>query len=246
MLKRNWIVALALASSAALLAAAPPAPPASVPATAKYAGPVPTTAPADAKPPEAITPKEKTDLFNGKDFTGWVADAKTAAVSDWTIKDGMIECVGKPNGYLRTTAAYTQYKVTVEWRFTKAGNTGVCVHMNPPPATTTRPNAVWPMCIECQGMHGHQGDFWIWSGAHVNEPLKQTNGVIMTTPSAEKPVGEWNTFQVICKDDTVTIIVNGTTMNKVTGSNIKEGWIGLQSEGAGIEVRKVYIEPLEP
>jgi hypothetical protein len=66
----------------------------------------------------------------------------------------------------------------------------------------------------------------------------------MKTPSAEKPLGEWNTYQVVCKDDTVTIIINGTEMNKVTGCNIKEGQIGLQSEGGAIEVRKVTIEPL--
>ena len=44
----------------------------------------------------------------------------------------------------------------------------------------------------------------------------------------------------------INIIVNGTEMNKVTGCNLKEGQIGLQSEGAGIEVRKVTIEPLTP
>jgi hypothetical protein len=35
-------------------------------------------------------------------------------------------------------------------------------------------------------------------------------------------------------------------VRKMTGSNIEEGRIGLQSEGAGIEVRKVMVEPLGP
>ena len=68
----------------------------------------------------------------------------------------------------------------------------------------------------------------------------------MKGPSNEKPVGEWNNYQVVCKDDTVTIIVNGKEMNKVTGCNIKAGWIGLQSEGAALEIRKVTLEPLAP
>lgn len=246
---RNCLLPFAAVCAGFLFTAAQQPPSATAPAT----GPV--LASADAPMPAAITPTEKTELFNGKDFTGWVAGPptlRTAPGSTWSIKDGVIACTGRPNGYLRTEKSYTQYKVTVEWRFTRAGNTGVLVHMNPPPVPPAPPatapviNRTWPMCIECQGLHDHQGDFWIWSGAHVNEPLQQRNGVIMKTPSAEKPVGEWNTYQVVCKDDTVTIIVNGTKMNEVTGCNIKSGQIGLQSEGAGIEVRKVTIEPLSP
>jgi hypothetical protein len=201
-----------------------------------------TTQPTTVPTPEQsnpITPAAKVDLFNGKDLSGWVAFPSDDDHKIWSIKDGILSCVGRPNGYLRTETAYKNYKLTVEWRFTRAGNTGVVVHI-------TGPDRVWPMSIECQGAHLHQGDFWIWSGATVNEPMKQKNGVIMTTPSAEKPVGEWNTYQVVCKDNTVTIINNGTEMNKVTGANLKSGQLALQCEGAAFEVRKVTIEPLTP
>jgi len=191
------------------------------------------------EPAQPTVPTTKIELFNGKDLTGWVSHLKddTDAATVWSVKDGVIACTGKPNGYLRTEKSYASYKVTVEWRFTRAGNTGVLVHINPP-------DKVWPMCIECQGMHDHQGDFWIWSGAKVNEPLERKNGVIMKVPSAEKPVGEWNTYQVVCQADTVTIVVNGQKMNQVTGANITSGQIGIQSEGAAIEVRRITLEPL--
>ena len=131
------------------------------------------------EPAQPIVPTTKIELFNGKDLTGWVSHLKddTDAATVWSVKDGVIACTGKPNGYLSTEKSYANYQVTVEWRFTRAGNTGVLVHINPP-------DKVWPMCIECQGMHDHQGDFWIWSGAKVNEPLARKNGVIMTVPSA--------------------------------------------------------------
>jgi hypothetical protein len=225
---------------------------AAAPAVAPVApGAAPATAPAHLPLPAATVPTGKIDLFNGKDFTGWVAGPPTFRnpAATWSIKDGLIVCTGRPSGYIRTEQSFKQYKLTVEWRFTRAGNTGVLVHINPtsppvPPATQPAIDRVWPKCIECQGMHDHQGDFWIWSGAHVNEPLKQRNGVIMTKPSAEKPTGEWNTYQVLCKDDTVIIVVNGTEMNKVTGSNLTEGQVGLQSEGGAIEIRKVTHDPL--
>lgn len=200
--------------------------------------PAPTTVPTTAQS-NPITPSAKIELFNGKDLVGWTAFPKDETGTIWTIKDGVLVCTGRPNGYLRTEQAYKQFKLTVEWRFTRAGNSGVLVHI-------TGPDKVWPMCIECQGAHLHQGDFWIWSGAAINEPMKQRNGVIMAGPSVEKELGEWNTYQVICKDDTVAILVNGKEMNKVTGANIAAGQVALQCEGGAYEVRKVTIEPLTP
>jgi hypothetical protein len=106
---------------------------------------------------DAITPTTKTELFNGKDTVGW-AIYPEAGKDSWSIKDGILACVGKPSGFLRTEKSYKQYRFTVEWRFTKTGNTGVVVHMTPP-------DAVWPKSIECQGMHKNQGDFYFWNGA---------------------------------------------------------------------------------
>lgn len=187
----------------------------------------------------AITPPAAIELFNGKDLTGWVSfPAKAVADGIWTIQDGAIRCVGRPSGYLRTGKTYRDYRVTVEWKFLKPGNTGVCVHMN-------APEKVWPNCVECQGMHKHQGDFWFQGGATCNEPRTMgKTGIPMKAKDAEKPVGEWNTYQVVCQGDTVTIIVNGQEMNKATACSVTSGWIGLQSEGAEILVRKVLLEPL--
>jgi hypothetical protein len=180
------------------------------------------------------------DLFNGKDFSGWTffMRSNSAPEKTWIITNGVIHCTGRPNGFMRTEKSYRDCRLTVEWRFLKPGNTGVLVDMQ-------LPDKVWPRCVECQGMHDHQGDFWLWGGVTGREPanLKQ-NGIKMLQPSAEKPVGEWNTYQTVCADDSVEIIVNGTSMNKLTGCNVSSGFIGLQSEGAEIEVRKIFLEPL--
>jgi hypothetical protein len=195
---------------------------------------------------DATTPTAKTELFNGKDTAGWTAFPEATSKDTWAVKDGLLVCTGKPNGFLRTTNSYKQYKFTVEWRFVKPGNTGVIVHMTPP-------DAVWPKSIECQGMHDRQGDFYFWNGATVKDgtviPDKKTGkirGYRIGRPgeSAEKPVGEWNTFTTVCDKDTVTIIVNGKEVNKASGANLSEGFIGLQVEGASFEVRRCTLEPL--
>lgn len=195
----------------------------------------------------AEVPTAKTSLFNGKDTTGWTSHLKGDAPADqtWSVKDGLLVCTGTPAGFLRTDKSYEQYKFTVEWRFTKPGNTGVVVHMTPP-------DAVWPKSIECQGMNKSQGDFYLWSGATANNttPLTGKNGEIRgyrigrAGEDAEKPAGEWNTFTVICDKDAVTILVNNKEVNKLAGANISSGFIGLQSEGGAFEVKQAVIEPL--
>ena len=192
----------------------------------------------------AVTPSAKTELFNGKDTAGWVVFPE-AGKDSWSIKDGILACTGKPSGFLRTTQSYKQYRFTVEWRFTKPGNTGVVVHMTPP-------DAVWPKSIECQGMHKNQGDFYFWNGATLSggtELKDKKSGKIRgyrlgKQADAEKPAGEWNTFTTVCDGNTVTIFVNGKEVNKATGTNLSEGFIGLQVEGGAFEVKRCTLEPL--
>jgi hypothetical protein len=204
---------------------------------------------------EPVIPTERMLLFNGKDTSGWVSHLKDSAPAEgtWSVKDGLLICSGAPNGFLRTEGDYSQYRFTVEWRFTKPGNTGVVVHMTPP-------DAIWPMSIECQGAHKNQGDFYLWAGATATEgkPLLNKEGtpvldkegklrgyrIARVGKDAELPVGEWNTYTVVCDKDTVTILVNGQEVNKATGTNLSSGFIGLQSEGGAFEVRKAFIEPL--
>lgn len=195
----------------------------------------------------AEIPSSKISLFNGKDTTGWVSFLKGGAPAEqtWSVRDGLLICTGSPGGFLRTEKSYEQYKFTVEWRFTKPGNTGVVVHMTPP-------DAVWPKSIECQGMNKSQGDFYLWSGATANNttPLNDKEGktfgyrIGRVGADAEKPAGEWNTFTVICDKDTVTILVNDKEVNKLTGANLTSGFVGLQSEGGAFEVKRAEIEPL--
>jgi Domain of Unknown Function (DUF1080) len=199
----------------------------------------PNPAPNSASPE---SPAAETDLFNGKDLNGWVAIPRHIPIENvWTVANGVLHCVGKPAGYLRTEKAYKDYTLKVEWRFIKAGNTGVLVHIN-------GPEKVWPNCVECQGMHKSQGDFWFQGGATCNDPaapLKTAKKNYLTRlgPDSEKPVGEWNTFEVTAVGDQVVVRVNGTEVNRVKQCSTMSGNVGIQSEGAELEIRKVSISP---
>lgn len=190
---------------------------------------------------EPIAPASSVDLFNGKDFTGWklFLPGNADVTRTWCVTNGVIRCEGKPAGYMRTEQDYKDYKLTVEWRFVTAGNTGVLLHMS-------EPDKVWPKSIEAQGMSGNQGDFFVIDGTSFKEQAgTQGRRVPKKGPSNEKPVGEWNTYEIICKGDTIRPFVNGKQMNEATGCNVSSGKICLQSEGSVIEIRKVRLEPAQ-
>ena len=194
----------------------------------------------------AITPTNHIGLFNGKDFTGWTFCMRTNGDSSqtWIVTNGVIHCSGKPNGYLRTIQDYRDYQLTVEWRFVriapKADNSGVLVHMQ-------LPDKVWPMCIQNQGKSGRQGDLFVMAGAECKEHkgMDANTPVPMHGPSVEKTVGEWNTNVTVCAGNGVKACINGKFMNEITECTISSGFIGIQSEGGDIEIRKVFLEPLK-
>ena len=69
--------------------------------------------------------------------------------------------------------------------------------------------------------------------------------VPMRGPPNENPVGEWNTNVTVCADNQVRAIINGKSENKITGCTLSSGAIGIQSEGAQIEIRNIFLEPLK-
>ena len=64
-------------------------------------------------------------------------------------------------------------------------------------------------------------------------------------PPNEKAVGEWNTDRIICRGGEIDLYVNGKFMNKITGGSLMSGFIGIQSEGGEIELKKLTLESLK-
>ncbi len=200
---------------------------------------------ADAVQP--TVPQEKTVLFNGTDFTGWklfLSDAAADVAKTWSVNEGLLRCEGKPSGYMRTETPYADYHLHVEWRWpAKPGNNGVLVHM-------TGDDKVWPKSLECQLQSGSAGDFWVIGGVETAQHAKGDSRVrgrrtIKLHDSSENEPGQWNAYDIICKDDWVVVLVNGKLQNVATKCSERGGKICLQSEGAVIEYRNIWIEPVE-
>ncbi len=206
---------------------------------------------------------EPVSLFDGKDLAGWTADVPEAdknpdIAPSFIVRDGMLVSLGKPLGHLVTDKEYSDYKLTVEYRFPKdGGNCGVLVHASKPRALY----GMFPQSIEVQMMSGHAGDFWcIEENIEVPDmenrrPRKEgqqfgggpadARNIKNLTDDSEKPLGEWNTMVIECKGGEVKVWVNGDLVNHGSKATATKGKIALQAEGTEVEFRKVELEPVE-
>jgi len=196
-----------------------------------------------AQPAEAaVTPTKKIELFDGRTLSGWTfvsAGSNAPAAAIWSVTNGVMWCGGKPNGYARTLTKYRDYQLHVEWRWPNGpGNSGVFLQLNPP-------DRVWPLCFEAQLLAGDAGEVRLNGGARlasVTDP--NIKAVPRRHPSSERPSGEWNSYDIVCRGNTITVRVNGVLQNEVTGTSVDSGFIGLQAEGAPVEFRNVILDKL--
>ena len=174
---------------------------------------------------------ESIKLFNGTDLSGWtyyIEDSTKNPQEEFVVRDSVIALSGT-FGYIRTDSTYSNYKLNVEWRWPdSATNSGIFVQI--------AEDGIWPSCYECQLWTGRAGDLINSGGSDCAEYRNDSN---------EKPVTEWNAAEIICTDSTVTVSINGTEQNRITGISNKSGHIGLQSEGGPIEFRNVTLTPLK-
>ena len=194
---------------------------------------------------------QQVKLFNGQDLDGWdmyLADSNVDPADVWSVENGVIHCKGKPNGYIRTKKEYSDYKLHVEWRWVgKPTNSGVLVH-------TIGDDVIWPRCIEAQLKHKSAGDFvtmqdgtaiTVAGERHTSTSEKKFKGISKQKESSENPPGQWNSYDIVCKGDTITLTVNGILQNTGTESTRTSGAICLQSEGGPIEFRNIKLSPLK-
>lgn len=175
-----------------------------------------------------------TDLFNGKDLSGWktiLGNGKPDDGNTFHVHDGVIVVSGKPNGYFYTEKSYKNYILRYDWKFIKDGNSGLLVHIQ-------GPQRVWPRCIEVQGMQRDHGNIF---------PVGNMETSFKKDAAAQKKaikIGEWNTTEVICMNGEITAKVNGIQVS--TGkSELTEGTFGFQSEGTELHFKNIKIKTLD-
>lgn len=187
-------------------------------------------------------------LFNGKDLSNWdfkVDKDAVPAEQVYSVKEGVIHITGQPFGYMYTKEKYRNYKLHLEYRWPNGkekANSGVFLQI----AELKNP---FPNGIECNLMGGGVGDLVLLGGSDLVQ-FQDKPGVARPAfpvvpkhkADSEKPGSEWNSVNIFVKEGAITVYINGVLQNM--GNNpVKEGHIGLQSEGKEVQFRNVTLTP---
>lgn len=176
-------------------------------------------------------PAETWQFFSGKKGTT-LSDTWRVELTGEELQPVII-CRGEPYGYIRTRRRFRNFEMGWEWKFPQDanGNSGVLLF-------TTGEDRLWPTSIQVELHQPAAGSTFPSGGARVDEELRDV-------PMLSKPVNEWNRCVVHCVNGCVKVVLNGETVGTVTGCEPREGAIALQSQGAEVHFRNIWIRELQ-
>jgi hypothetical protein len=204
---------------------------------------------ADNQPPEGFVA-----LFNRRDLTGW--KVPEGDNGHWKVIDGVIdydaesEAKGRDKS-LWTTKEFGDFVLHVDWRIKEAPYLNPNVPFILPDGSHARdihgkelhltlPDA--DSGIYLRGKGKYQVNIWCWpigSGEMYGirmDPKMPPEVRAAATPrtQADKPVGQWNHFEITARGNTVKVVLNGkTVIPKIDIPNLPaRGRIALQHHGA--------------
>jgi type 1 glutamine amidotransferase len=218
-------------------------------------------------------------LFNGRDLAGW--KVPEGDNGHWKVVDGAIdydagsEAAGDKN--LWTDREYGDFVLQLDWRLKEAPFVNKNVPYILPDGTHAKdvhgkelklplPDA--DSGVFLRGNGDYQVNIWCWpigSGEMFSvrtDPRTPPELRAAVTPRhrADRPVGEWNQFEITVRGKTVKVVLNGTTV--IPGATIPDlpdrGRLAFQHHGSKnkqgewtgppslVQFRNIRIKELEP
>lgn len=182
-----------------------------------------------------VAPPKKTNLFNGKDLTGW----KIYGTEKWFVQDGLLICESGPDkgyGYLATEKFYKNFDLTVEFLQEANGNSGVFFRST----IEGTKIAGWQCEVAPQG-HDTGGIYESYGRGWLKQIEDEKENILK--------VGQWNKLRIKVVGDKVQTWLNGQPMVDFSDEKIgkADGSIALQiHDGGGIRVkwRKLIVQEL--
>jgi len=207
------------------------------------------------KPPEAadnVPPAGFRVLFNGRDFSGWKVPEGDGG--HWKIIDGVIdydaqsEATGDKS--LWHAEDFGDFVLRVDWRIKETPYVNPNVPYILPDGTHARdiqgkeyrlslPDS--DSGIYLRGSGRNQVNIWCWpigSGEFYgyrtdSSQPPEVRAAVTPRTQADRPVGEWNTFEVTVRGDRVKVVLNGKVVipDAQLPGVAPRGPIGLQHHG---------------
>ncbi len=227
---------------------------------------------ADNEPPAGYKP-----LFNGTDFAGWMVPEDDNG--HWKIIDGVIDydaaSEGKGDKCLWTEREFGNFTLRVDWRIKETPYINPNVPYILPDGTHARdvhgkeikmalPDS--DSGIYLRGNGKYQINIWCWPigsgemyGVRMDSKMPpEVRSAVTPRTQADKPVGEWNRFEITVRGKTISVLLNGKKI--IPGAEIPglpaHGRIALQHHGGKrdgkwssppslVQFKNVFIKELD-
>lgn len=213
-----------------------------------------------------LTATEKKDgwqlLFDGKTTKGWHSYGQTKVAETWKIQDGALALTPQKEegGDLTTDQEFTNYHLKLDWKISEKGNSGVIFYVHEDPKFHYSWNTGMEMQVLDNGTPtrpGHpDGKLYTHRAGDLYD--------LLASKEAVKPVGEWNTAEIVANHGKLDFYMNGqhtlsTTMwnenwkQMIAISKFKDmpgfgtyksGKICLQDHGNQVWFRNIKIQKL--
>jgi hypothetical protein len=204
-------------------------------------------------------------LFDGKTTKGWHTYGKKEAGSAWKAEDGVLHLDAsqkdgwqtKDGGDLVTDDQYDDFHLQLEWKISKAGNSGIIFYVQ---EDTSKYEQTWSTGLEMQVADNEENE----DGKINKHRAGELYDLIPASKDVIKKAGEWNLVEIVSNKGKLDFYVNGehtisTTLwddawkNLIANSKFatmpgfatfKKGHIALQDHGADVWFRNIRIKRL--
>jgi len=199
-------------------------------------------------------------LFDGKTTKGWHSYGKQTAGAGWKVEEGVLHfdpqaAKNGEGGDLVTNAAFENFHLKLDWKVAPKSNSGIIFYVNENPVKYQN---TYSTGLEMQVLDndGHP------DGKITKHRSGDLYDLIQSKSEPVKPVGEWNTAEIISKNGKLTLILNGVVVVEtilwddnfkklIAGSKFagwpdfgtfKKGKIALQDHGDNVWYRNIMIK----
>jgi hypothetical protein len=182
-------------------------------------------------------------LFDGKTLAGW-----KAAGDSYIVTDGAIVCnpKGKGGGNLYTEKEYADFHLKFEFKLTPGANNGIGLRTPPSGDAAYVGMEIQVLDDSAKQYDGKLAPYQYHGSVYGLVPAKRGH---------QKPVGEWNSEEIILKGKKIQVILNGVTIvdadlaevstpeavKKHSGLARDKGFICFCGHGSPVEFRNLPI-----
>ena len=186
-------------------------------------------------------------LFDGKTLEGWTLNHP----GGYVVENGVIVCLKSGGGFLYTDKEYGDFDFRFEFKLTADANNGVGIR------TPKKADPAYEG-MEIQILDNSSKK---WPGLNPWQIHGSIYGVAPAKRGHLKPIGEWNSEEIICRGKHVIVRLNGVTIvdadiekastphtldgHPHPGLKREKGFIAFCGHGSRVEFRNVRIKPLD-